>query len=203
MIQGKKLSKKAKTHQLIETFKQSCRNFESRMSAALHLERLGSEILINESQVTQDNFLRHIQYCITGLNHPVNLPKNPIYLDALIGGQELTPGITPKIGRKFIQCVAIEGFPMESYPGILTLLTQLPVEYRWNSRFIFMDTHEAVAHFAKFRKKWKQKVRGFLTKCLIPTPALLMKMRLAWLMTRKQQLLKPTQGWSVKAITHL
>ncbi|HFS5637786.1 TPA: conjugal transfer protein TrbE [Legionella pneumophila] len=159
---GEKLNHKEKTHQLIETFKQSCRNFESRMSAALHLERLGSGILINENQkITQDNFLRHIQYCVTGLNHPVNLPKNPIYLDALIGGQELTPGITPKIGRKFIQCVAIEGFPMESYPGILTLLTQLPVEYRWNSRFIFMDPHEAVAHFTKFRKKWKQKVRGF------------------------------------------
>lgn len=159
---GEKLNHKEKTHQLIETFKQSCRNFESRMSAALHLERLGSEIFINENnKVTQDNFLRHIQYCVTGINHPVNLPKNPIYLDALIGGQELIPGITPKIGRKFIQCVAIEGFPMESYPGILTLLTQLPVEYRWNSRFIFMDPHEAVAHFTKFRKKWKQKVRGF------------------------------------------
>ncbi|HAT1905713.1 conjugal transfer protein TrbE [Legionella pneumophila] len=159
---GEKLNHKAKTHQLIETFKQSCRNFESRMSAALQLERLGSELFINENnKVTQDNFLRHIQYCVTGINHPVNLPKNPIYLDALIGGQELTPGITPKIGKKFIQCVAIEGFPMESYPGILTLLTQLPVEYRWNSRFIFMDPHEAVAHFTKFRKKWKQKVRGF------------------------------------------
>ncbi|HBD9221510.1 TPA: conjugal transfer protein TrbE [Legionella pneumophila] len=159
---GEKLNHKEKTHQLIETFKQSCRNFESRMSTALHMERLGSEILSNENhKITQDNFLRHIQYCVTGINHPVNLPKNPIYLDALIGGQELVPGITPKIGRKFIQCVAIEGFPMESYPGILTLLTQLPVEYRWNSRFIFMDPHEAVAHFTKFRKKWKQKVRGF------------------------------------------
>ncbi|HAT1880037.1 TPA: conjugal transfer protein TrbE [Legionella pneumophila] len=156
---GERLSQKAKTHQLIETFKQSCRNFESRMSSAVHLERLGSDD--KGDTVMQDNFLRHLQYCVTGLNHPVNMPKNPIYLDALIGGQELTPGITPKIGRKFVQCVAIEGFPMESYPGILTALSQLPIEYRWNSRFIFMDAHEAVAHFTKFRKKWKQKVRGF------------------------------------------
>ncbi|HBD7113603.1 TPA: conjugal transfer protein TrbE [Legionella pneumophila] len=156
---GERLSQKAKTHQLIETFKQYCRNFASRMSSAVHLERLGSDD--KGDTVMQDNFLRHLQYCVTGINHPVNLPKNPIYLDALIGGQELTPGITPKIGRKFVQCVAIEGFPMESYPGILTALSQLPIEYRWNSRFIFMDAHEAVAHFTKFRKKWKQKVRGF------------------------------------------
>ncbi|CZP95714.1 Type IV secretion system protein virB4 [Legionella pneumophila] len=156
---GVHLSDKAKTCQLIEEFKQSCRNFESRMSSGLHLERLVAEQEANSP--VHDNFLRHLQFCITGLNHPVNLPKNPIYLDALIGGQELVTGITPKIGRKFIQCVAIEGFPMESYPGILTALTQLPVEYRWSSRFIFMDAHEAVAHFTKYRKKWKQKVRGF------------------------------------------
>lgn len=156
-------TRKEKTSQLIEEFKQSCRNFESRISAAFHLERLNTQKLVNKhgNVVTQDNFLRYLQCCVTGLNHPVNLPKNPIYLDALIGGQELIPGITPKIGKKFIQCVAIEGFPMESYPGILNTLTQLPVEYRWSSRFIFMDLHEAVAHFTKFRKKWKQKVRGF------------------------------------------
>jgi type IV secretory pathway VirB4 component len=35
------------------------------------------------------------------------------------------------------------------------------VEYRWNSRFIFMDQHEAIAHLEKFRKKWRQKIRGF------------------------------------------
>ncbi|HHV6060364.1 TPA: conjugal transfer protein TrbE [Legionella pneumophila] len=160
---GEHLSQKAKTNQLIEEFKQACRNFESRMSSALHLERLKAEKVVdNEGRVVvQDHFLRYLQFCITGLNHPVNLSKNPIYLDAMIGGQELITGIIPKLGRKFIQCVAIEGFPMESYPGILTVLTQLPIEYRWNSRFIFMDAHEAVAHYTKFRKKWKQKVRGF------------------------------------------
>ena len=57
--------------------------------------------------------------------------------------------------------VAIDGFPFESYPGILSQLAELPIEYRWNSRFIFMDQHEAVAHLEKFRKKWRQKVRGF------------------------------------------
>jgi type IV secretion system protein VirB4 len=156
-------SDKLKTLNLIDEFKSACRNFESRVCLSLKLERLCSEQVINNEgqKVTFDNQLRHIQFCVTGLNHPIHLSKNPIYLDAVIGGQELTPGVTPKIGKKYIQCVAIEGFPMESYPGILTKLTQLPVEYRWNSRFIFMDSYEAEAHFKKFRKKWKQKVRGF------------------------------------------
>ena len=60
-----------------------------------------------------------------------------------------------------MQVVAIEGFPNESYPGILAALAELSCEYRWSSRFIFMDPHEAVAHLEKYRRKWRQKIRGF------------------------------------------
>lgn len=155
--------KKLRTAHLIDQFKREIRNFESRMSAAVSLERLCAQKVINEngSTVTHDQFLQWLQFCITGLNHPVMLPSNPMYIDALIGGQELYTGVVPKIGRNFIQVVAVEGFPLESYPGILTALAELPVEYRWSSRFIFMDHHEAVSHLEKFRKKWKQKIRGF------------------------------------------
>jgi type IV secretion system protein VirB4 len=158
-----KPSKKARTRQLIDLFKRECLSIESRLSAAIKLERLGALKMVHEngSHKTCDNFLRWLQFCVTGLNHPVMLPNTPVYLDALIGGQELFTGVTPKIGRKFIQCVAIEGFPLESHPGILTSLGELTIEYRWSSRFIFMDNFEAVAHLEKYRKKWKQKVRGF------------------------------------------
>jgi type IV secretory pathway VirB4 component len=44
---------------------------------------------------------------------------------------------------------------------MLNLLSELPGVYRWSSRFIFMDAHEAVNHLEKFRRRWKQKVRGF------------------------------------------
>ena len=154
---------KTRTMNLIEVFKRECVSIESRLSSGVNLKRLRGNKVINEngSEVTHDDFLRWLQYCITGLNHPVMLPTNPMYLDAIIGGQELWTGVVPKIGRKFIQCVAIEGFPLESSPGILTVLGELPCEYRWSSRFIFMDTHEAVKHLDKFRKKWRQKIRGF------------------------------------------
>ena len=157
-------ARRAQTQGLIDYFKRECVNIESRLSAAVKLSRLKSEKVVDEdgSSVTHDNFLRWLQFCTTGLNHPVVLPNNPMYLDALIGGQELWGGVVPKIGRKFVQAVAIEGFPLEATPGILTVLGEYPAEYRWSSRFIFMDNHEAVAHLDKFRKKWKQKIRGFL-----------------------------------------
>lgn len=154
---------KSRTTDLIEHFKRECATIESRMSSAVKLQRLrGNKVMTeNNSEVTHDDLLRWLQFCITGINQPVQLPSNPMYLDALLGGQELWTGVVPKVGRKFIQVVAIEGFPMESHPGILTALGELPCEYRWSSRFIFMDTHEAIKHLEKFRKKWKQKVRGF------------------------------------------
>jgi type IV secretion/conjugal transfer VirB4 family ATPase len=157
------MDKKTRTLNILEYFKREVNGIESRLATIFKMERLGGRKVITEegASKTEDDFLRYLQFCVTGLNHPVLLPSNPLYLDALIGGQELWGGVIPKIGRKFIQAVSIEGFPMESAPGILSQLAELPVEYRWNSRFIFMDQHEAIAHLEKFRKKWRQKIRGF------------------------------------------
>lgn len=154
---------RARTQGLIEHFQRECVAVESRLSSAIALQRLRGTKLTTEDgvQVTHDDLLRWLQRCITGLDHPVQLPRNPMYLDAVLGGQELLGGVVPKIGRQFIQVVAIEGFPLESTPGMLTALGELPCEYRWSCRFIFMDGIEAARHFERFRKKWRQKTRGF------------------------------------------
>ncbi|EJL9283261.1 VirB4 family type IV secretion/conjugal transfer ATPase [Salmonella enterica] len=157
------VGKKARTKGLINQFKREISGIENRLSTAVKLTRLRGQKIVNEdgSRVTHDDFLSWLQFCVTGVSHPVQLPNNPMYMDAYIGGQEMWGGVVPKVGRKFIQVVSIEGFPLESHPGILSALAELPVEYRWSSRFIFMDQHESVKHLDKFRKKWKQKVRGF------------------------------------------
>lgn len=154
---------KERTRSLIEDFKRDCATIESRLSAAVTLERLKARRVVAEEgrELRHDDFLRWLQYCVTGLSHPVQLPANPMYLDLLLGGQELWPGVVPRIGNKFLRVVAIEGFPLESCPGILSALSELACEYRWSTRFIFMDPHEAVAHLDKYRRKWRQKIRGF------------------------------------------
>ncbi|SEF84867.1 VirB4 family type IV secretion/conjugal transfer ATPase [Nitrosomonas ureae] len=154
---------KARTQGLLEYFQRECANFESRLSSVFHFSRLKSRKLVNEDNttITHDDFLQWLQLCVTGLDHPMVLPANPMYLDTLLGGQEMWGGVVPKIGRNFVQVVSIEGFPLESSPGMLNLLSELPGVYRWSSRFIFMDTHEAVNHLEKFRRRWKQKIRGF------------------------------------------
>lgn len=155
--------KTERTQGLIADFQRECRSFENRLSGVFRLDRLKGNRRTTEEgrEEVHDDFLRWLQFCVTGLDHPIALPANPVYVDALVGGQEIWAGVAPRIGRRFVQLVAIEGFPMESYPGILASLAELPSEYRWSNRFIFMDPHEALREMEKFRKKWRQKVRGF------------------------------------------
>ena len=161
---GEKLNAQGRVKSVIEQFQRACNNVEGNLSTVLGMERMCSHELQMEGGevIRQDDQLRFLQFCVTGKNHPVVLPKNPMYMDAVIGGEELYSGVVPKVGRNFIQCVSIEGFPLESYPGMLTMLSELPIDYRWSTRFIFMDQHEALSSLEKYRKKWRQKVRPFM-----------------------------------------
>lgn len=160
---AKETNVKSQSHVLIDQFKRDVSSFENRVSSVLQMTRLCAHNDVNEdgSITTYDDFLSWLQYCITGNSHPVVLPSNPMYMDSYIGGQEMWGGVVPRIGSKYIQVVSIEGFPLQCHPGILSDLAELPMEYRWSSRFIFMDTQESLKHIEKYRKKWKQKVRGF------------------------------------------
>jgi type IV secretion/conjugal transfer VirB4 family ATPase len=150
----------------LETFERELKALENRLSSSFKLRRLRvkKEIQEDGSEVSYDELLRHLQLCATGIDQPIRLPSSATYLDAIVGGQELWGGVTPRIGRKFLQVVAIEGFPTESFAGILTTLGELAIDYRWSSRFIFLDSWEALSHIERFRKKWQQQVTPFLAQ---------------------------------------
>lgn len=114
----------------------------------------------------QDQLLEYINYTLTGKRHPINLPPVPMYMDSYIGGYEFFGGVTPKVGDRFIGIVAIDGFPQESVPNMLDLLGKLSIDYRWSTRFIFMDQHEALEELNKYRRKWNQKIKGWKEQLL-------------------------------------
>ncbi len=153
----------------ISYFVNSCREFESSMSAVCKLVRLKGEKIVVDIHGTEeihDNQLRFIHRCITGNDHPITLPPVPMYLDRVIGGQDFLSGLVPVIGGKYIGAVCIDGFPQSSYPGILEGLDQLQFEYRWNNRFIYEDPFEAIKSLNKFRRQWQQKKRGFIAQII-------------------------------------
>jgi type IV secretion system protein VirB4 len=152
------------TYNLISTFKGHVETMESKLSIGLKLTRLKGQFDVQEDgrKIIYDDFLRWLQFCVTGNDHPIVLPANPSYLDGIIGGQDLWAGTVPIIGGKYIRVVSINGFPLESTPGMLSALGEMQSDYRWSNRFIFIDQYRATALLRKYQKKWEQKIHGFL-----------------------------------------
>lgn len=159
-----KANRNAVAERTLEYFEHILGELEESLSVVVQIERMGSTEYVDEFDVkhTRDALLEYINFAITGENHPINLPPIPMYLDAILGTNELFGGVTPKLGDKFIATVAIDGFPADSYPRMLHALDELPFHYRWSSRYILLDQHEAEAEMKKYRRKWAQKVRGFV-----------------------------------------
>jgi type IV secretion system protein TrbE len=149
--------------QALSGFKARVAQFEEVFGSLFQATRLKSEAtegLFGE-YFPHDNFLRMIRRTITGDDHPFTLPLIPSYLNDTLSAADFTAGIEPRIGRKHVRAVAVDGFPSTSFPGILGVLDSLPIEYRWNTRAILMDPEEARAYLDKTRKKWRSRVRGW------------------------------------------
>ena len=153
---------------ILEYFKSKVDEFQSLASNIVKINRMMPykyEDEFNQIHI-RDEFLEYLNFSLTGEHHPVNIPPCGAYLDSYIGGFQFYGGITPKIDNKFIGIVAIDGFPQESVPNILDQLSNLEINYRWSTRFIFRDQHEALADLQKYRRKWLQKVKGWKEQIL-------------------------------------
>lgn len=160
----KKNKPKKGTQSVIESFKEKIGDLEGHLSQCISMQRMRGIEYTDEFGDTHvnDQLLSYIHRCITGETHGINLPPVPMYLDALLGRSEFQSGLTPVVGDKYVLPVSIDGFPHEAVPGILQILDTVNAEYRWSTRFIFLDSHEAITELHKYRKKWRQKVRGLV-----------------------------------------
>src|SRR5258708_912950 len=89
------------------------------------------------------------------------IPNKACSPSEVVACEDCYGGIEPRIGRKHMRVVAIDGFPKMSSPGILRELDALPIEYRWNTRAILIDPAEARGMLDMHRKKWRSKIRGW------------------------------------------
>ena len=147
----------------LKQFKDAAYEIEDQFGSIFMLERMQGKEYIDDfgREHIRDGMLQYLHFCVTGENHPVNLPPVSMYLDTIIGNVEFYGGIAPRVGNKHMRVIALDGFPQESYPGILAALDDLALEYRWSTRFQFLDGFVARSLLDGLRRKWKQKVRGF------------------------------------------
>jgi len=148
---------------VLESFRNSIREIEQYLGNVLSIRRMVTREAESENGyrlARYDELFQFVRFCIGGENHPVRLPDIPMYLDWLATA-EYQHGLSPMIDGRYLAVVAIDGFPAESWPGILGSLDLMPLTYRWSSRFIFLDEQEARQKLERTRKKWQQKVRPF------------------------------------------
>lgn len=158
-----KSRKKSYADTVLIAFKNAVREVEQYFANTLSLHRMRTRAIADRGGARTahyDELLQFARFCITGENHPIRLPDVPMYLD-WIATAELQHGLTPLVENRFLGVVAIDGFPAESWPGILNSLDLMPLAYRWSSRFVFLDAEEARQKLERTRKKWQQKVRPF------------------------------------------
>ncbi len=142
------------------SFMESLEAIEDSLKSCFSIARLTDERHIDEhgQEHLFSPLLSHIQHAITGLSHPILLPKRPMYLDVLLGSQDITGGTMPKVGEQNIAVIALDGFPHDSYPQMLSVLESIAIPYRFNSRYLCMDNYTAQNEVNKFRKSWAQKM---------------------------------------------
>lgn len=153
---------------ILSDFKKNMLDLEAGLGDLLNMRQMKTirATTPEGEEYDSDELVNHLHYCLTGEATALRIPDIPAYLDAWLGWPELWPGDTPLLGNKYISTVAIEGFPGVTVPGLLDMLDGLPLQYRWSTRFIFMDQHRAIAELNAYRRKWQQKIRGFWSQVM-------------------------------------
>jgi type IV secretion system protein VirB4 len=158
-VSGEDLSSgRSELEREIETFERGLQELQDTLSAGVRaIRRMKSIEYVDRAgkQQVQDEVVNFIQKAITGdYDVSLNLPPIPTYMDGWIAGQEFFPGDPPRIGENFIAVVSIEGFPSASFAGILDVLDDLALPYRWSTRMIYMDPHTSVQALTKTQNRW-------------------------------------------------
>jgi type IV secretion system protein TrbE len=125
--------------------------------AFLAFEPLGALAVRNSlgRPVVFDETLSFLSLCVRGRAQPIALIDDaPMYLDGIIGADDVRTGWDIRAGGKHVAVLVIEGYPGYSYPGILDALAEQPCEYRWNQRFIPMSRRQADARLGWLSKGW-------------------------------------------------
>ncbi|MBP9741770.1 MAG: hypothetical protein KBD37_00260 [Burkholderiales bacterium] len=136
----------------LKRFKKDINDFVDNLETILRIRQLSSQEQIS-----------FIISCMLGTHDYVEFPDTKVYLDYILGRMaDLVTGKLPKIGDRYFKVVSIVEYPGYSYPGILDCLNKLRIAYRWNTRFIRLDTRDADYLLKKIRKVWAQKRRSLL-----------------------------------------
>lgn len=125
------------------------------------MDRLGSRL--NLEPMGSDEYLSHLHFCLTGLDHKVLSPPDASHLDWVLGSQEFRRGTRPRIGEKHVCAVSLFGFAPESWSGVLDPMSKIGAPYRWSTRVIPLSYGAAARIIGRIRDTWFKNRKGAAT----------------------------------------
>ncbi len=114
-------------HQL-QTFNVKLSEFADCFSNKLDLRRMNSS-----------EMMTFLHRCVSGQADPIPVPECPIFINHYLGAHEFVGGHEPRIDGKAIGILTLTGFPVSDFSGVMNIICALPFEYRFSSRFLFLD----------------------------------------------------------------
>lgn len=165
---GGSIAQNSNFDRYLNSFELILDQIQSECGAALDMRRMISFPITDRfgKTHTQDELVNYLNYCVTGKVHGINLPPQGAFLDTLLGGQDYQHGDIPVMGDEYVAVVALDGYPAESAPNILSMLDSLEFPYRFTQRMIYLDGHHAEKEIQGYMNKWSSKVRPIITQFL-------------------------------------
>lgn len=105
----------------------------------------------NIIKITDDEIFSYLHYTVTG--NWLNLKIRNNYWTEIrhqLTNQDFINGSAPMIGEKHLRVISFgENFPNTTYPTMLRELNNLGFNYRWTTRYIFLDREQAEKYISK------------------------------------------------------
>ncbi len=127
---------------------------EAFISQCVRAFDLLSHALVDIEPLNDGETLTYLHSCVSTKHTRVDPPEIPVFLDSILADEPFAGGLEPMIGDHHLRTLTILGFPVSTMPGILDDLNRQGFAYRWSTRFIAMDKHEAEKVLTRQRRHW-------------------------------------------------
>jgi type IV secretion system protein VirB4 len=98
--------------------------------------------------------LSYLHSTVSTRRQRIRPPETPMHLDALLADEPLAGGLEPRLGQAHLRVLTLNGFPTETWPGLLDELNRLAFPYRWTTRAICLDKVDAGKLLSRIRRQW-------------------------------------------------
>lgn len=112
--------------------------------------------------LSDEETLTYLHSTISPKEQNIIPPETPMYLDAFLADAALTGGMAPMLGDRHLRTISILSFPSSTLPALLDQLNQLPICYRWVTRFIPLDKSDAETQLKRYKRRWFAKRKGLM-----------------------------------------